>query len=99
IIYFFFSSRRRHTRSDRDWSSDVCSSDLAGLTPDHDGTQLSIKVKSPVPMAVAVLPSSIAGQLYGSPDMFESAVGKSACQQRGVQSSTLQCTLNLADGA
>src|SRR2546421_5306137 len=25
---FFFSSRRRHTRSDRDWSSDVCSSDL-----------------------------------------------------------------------
>src|SRR5206468_7587246 len=25
---FFFSSGRRHTRSDRDWSSDVCSSDL-----------------------------------------------------------------------
>src|SRR5205807_6392297 len=25
---FFFSSRRRHTRSDRDWTSDVCSSDL-----------------------------------------------------------------------
>src|SRR5690349_13265218 len=28
-IFFFFSSRRRHTRSLRDWSSDVCSSDLA----------------------------------------------------------------------
>src|SRR2546421_1137405 len=28
IDIFFFSSRRRHTRSDRDWSSDVCSSDL-----------------------------------------------------------------------
>src|SRR6266498_6131527 len=26
--YFFFSSRRRHTRCGRDWSSDVCSSDL-----------------------------------------------------------------------
>src|SRR5690606_39336771 len=26
--YFFFSSRRRHTRFSRDWSSDVCSSDL-----------------------------------------------------------------------
>src|SRR5699024_12030097 len=26
--YYFFSSRRRHTRSKRDWSSDVCSSDL-----------------------------------------------------------------------
>src|SRR5699024_11901518 len=28
---FFFSSRRRHTRSKRDWSSDVCSSDLSGF--------------------------------------------------------------------
>src|SRR5579885_2117342 len=28
-LLFFFSSRRRHTRSKRDWSSDVCSSDLA----------------------------------------------------------------------
>src|SRR5207249_9283338 len=28
-VVFFFSSRRRHTRSKRDWSSDVCSSDLA----------------------------------------------------------------------
>src|SRR6266513_4764166 len=27
-FFFFFSSRRRHTRSKRDWSSDVCSSDL-----------------------------------------------------------------------
>src|SRR5690606_40330012 len=27
-VYFFFSSRRRHTRFSRDWSSDVCSSDL-----------------------------------------------------------------------
>src|SRR5256885_4165098 len=29
---FFFSSRRRHTRLQGDWSSDVCSSDLAGRT-------------------------------------------------------------------
>src|SRR6266511_5874081 len=29
VIFFFFSSRRRHTRFSRDWSSDVCSSDLA----------------------------------------------------------------------
>src|SRR6267378_5065319 len=28
-FFFFFSSRRRHTRSLRDWSSDVCSSDLS----------------------------------------------------------------------
>src|SRR5699024_11375161 len=30
-VFFFFSSRRRHTRSKRDWSSDVCSSDLRWL--------------------------------------------------------------------
>src|SRR5688572_33272135 len=31
--YFFFSSRRRHTRFDCDWSSDVCSSDLGAGRP------------------------------------------------------------------
>src|SRR5690606_40610497 len=30
VWMFFFSSRRRHTRFSRDWSSDVCSSDLPG---------------------------------------------------------------------
>src|SRR5699024_11835487 len=33
---FFFSSRRRHTRSKRDWSSDVCSSDLADIDFVHE---------------------------------------------------------------
>src|SRR5207249_9503165 len=32
-VVFFFSSRRRHTRSKRDWSSDVCSSDLILFQP------------------------------------------------------------------
>src|SRR2546430_10951179 len=31
MTFFFFSSRRRHTRFDCDWSSDVCSSDLLVL--------------------------------------------------------------------
>src|SRR3712207_8619386 len=31
ISFFFFSSRRRHTRYWRDWSSDVCSSDLLNI--------------------------------------------------------------------
>src|SRR2546430_12002220 len=31
VIWFFFSSRRRHTRFDCDWSSDVCSSDLVPM--------------------------------------------------------------------
>src|SRR5439155_15238627 len=32
-LFFFFSSRRRHTRWPRDWSSDVCSSDLSPKNP------------------------------------------------------------------
>src|SRR6266403_2227069 len=40
--FFFFSSRRRHTRSLRDWSSDVCSSDLSSV-----GIVLSPRIAPP----------------------------------------------------
>src|SRR5207245_6563739 len=40
--FFFFSSRRRHTRCYRDWSSDVCSSDLSTLS-----LQLDIQLLPP----------------------------------------------------
>src|SRR3712207_8688586 len=36
-VFFFFSSRRRHTRYWRDWSSDVCSSDLVRPVPPGEG--------------------------------------------------------------
>src|SRR2546430_13655269 len=36
LAFSFFSSRRRHTRFDCDWSSDVCSSDLAAARPEAD---------------------------------------------------------------
>src|SRR5690606_40619281 len=41
-ILFFFSSRRRHTRFSRDWSSDVCSSDLS-----VDGGRSGLTAPSP----------------------------------------------------
>src|SRR6266481_8264391 len=41
--FFFFSSRRRHTRWNCDWSSDVCSSDLADV-----GVEASMKIASAV---------------------------------------------------
>src|SRR5256886_13607618 len=52
-MFFFFSSRRRHTRFDCDWSSDVCSSDLLA-----DPRELGIIVAPArlAPAAVAVLP-------------------------------------------
>src|SRR5207249_9566237 len=42
FFFFFFSSRRRHTRSKRDWSSDVCSSDLdPRLDPPVEGERVA----------------------------------------------------------
>src|SRR5699024_11735447 len=49
---FFFSSRRRHTRSKRDWSSDVCSSDLE---PSASESITSSEVPTP---SSSVTPSS-----------------------------------------
>src|SRR5699024_11462315 len=46
---FFFSSRRRHTRSKRDWSSDVCSSDL--LCGVHGTISLAIALTLPYMLA------------------------------------------------
>jgi hypothetical protein len=69
-----------------------------GFTPDHDGEQVSIKIKSPVPMVVAMLPSDVANQLHAKPETLEAALGKNACQQRGVQSLEFQCTFNAGDG-
>ena len=69
-----------------------------GYAPDRDGELISIKIKAPVPMLVAVVPSPVANQLNGKPDMLEPALEKTACQQRGVQSQTFQCTFNVADG-
>src|SRR5690242_17517766 len=40
LLYFFFSSRRRHTRLTCDWSSDVCSSDLTHVHRDRAGLRV-----------------------------------------------------------
>src|SRR5699024_11916183 len=45
-VCFFFSSRRRHTRSKRDWSSDVCSSDLHAVRLAFKEGAKNIKVMS-----------------------------------------------------
>src|SRR2546430_11495966 len=52
---FFFSSRRRHTRFDCDWSSDVCSSDLRpnDLRPQHQLTPMDVRVVATDPLRAA----------------------------------------------
>src|SRR5699024_5301532 len=51
--FFFFSSRRRHTRSKRDWSSDVCSSDLGPVEALEDSLmQVDVGGKDEVQLRV-----------------------------------------------
>jgi hypothetical protein len=69
-----------------------------GFAPDHDGTQITIKIKSPAPMVVAMLPSSVANQLHARPETFEPALANNNCQQRGVQSLQFDCTFDVSDG-
>src|SRR5205807_3479358 len=61
--YFFFSSRRRHTRLQGDWSSDVCSSDLkepgsSAVSRTTGGPSYSTSAGPPVVLDTALLPGS-----------------------------------------
>src|SRR5207302_5961276 len=49
VAEFFFSSRRRHTRFSRDWSSDVCSSDLSDTHFDMVRVGIAMYGVSPAP--------------------------------------------------
>jgi len=69
-----------------------------GFAADHDQEPVSIKIKAPVPMLVAMVPSSVANQLHARPEMLEPALEKSACQQRGVQSLQFECKFDVNEG-
>src|SRR5690606_40254748 len=67
---FFFSSRRRHTRFSRDWSSDVCSSDLfEGRNLFADDSPLRAAVARHAPDAAAALYDL--GAMFGSREAFD----------------------------
>src|SRR2546426_995213 len=59
ILFFFFSSRRRHTRLQGDWSSDVCSSDL--------NKEITLKLKVEI--------SSLAGQVSAGGGLTQPIIG------------------------
>src|SRR5205809_3847327 len=72
FFFFFFSSRRRHTRCSRDWSSDVCSSDLLEMR----GISKSY---GPVHANVGIDLTVMAGSIVGRSE--ERRVGKE-CRSR-----------------
>src|SRR5690606_40392181 len=80
-FFFFFSSRRRHTRFSRDWSSDVCSSDLnisiALASSSHAELIEIILKKSRLEMYFdVVVDSRMAGASKPEPDIFLLAAKK-----------------------
>ena len=68
------------------------------LSPDRDAQPVWIRIKAPVPMTVALLPSSVADKIYDNPSNLSSALESTSCKQRGVQSLSFSCNVNLADG-
>jgi hypothetical protein len=68
------------------------------MTPDHDGQELSVKIKSPIPMTVALLPSHLADQVYDKTVSLTDALDQTGCKERGVQSMTFNCNFNVANG-
>src|SRR5699024_12180013 len=85
---FFFSSRRRHTRSKRDWSSDVCSSDLASKLrhgkrtsspgPEVICTSCWHSAEEPQPTVTC---SGVRSRCSASAS-FSSEIGRASCRER-----------------
>jgi hypothetical protein len=68
------------------------------MTPDHDGQELSVKIKSPIPLTVAILPLHLADRFYDRTISLTDTLDKTGCKERGVQKLGFNCTFNVADG-
>jgi hypothetical protein len=68
------------------------------MTPDHDDQKLSVKIKSPIPLTIALFPSHLADQVYDKTVSLTDALDQIGCKERGVQSMTFNCSFNVANG-
>ncbi len=68
------------------------------MTPDHDDQKLSVKIKSPIPLTVALLPSHLADQVYDKTVSLTDALDQTGCKERGVQKMSFNCSFNVANG-
>src|SRR2546429_3248295 len=90
-VLLFFSSRRRHTRCSRDWSSDVCSSDLelSGVSAPGDyapivskpRVQILGRAALPMPAAVA-WPELSSGSKDSQWIEVKGEIGRASCRER-----------------
>src|SRR5256885_12435436 len=86
LYVFFFSSRRRHTRLQGDWSSDVCSSDLIDPLERLIGEAMADHVSHGDAGRHAVRPDALrtifARHMFG--ERFEAALGRRRSEERRV---------------
>ena len=69
-----------------------------GIAAERDGEPFSVKVTSPIPMTVAILPSRAADELRANPDTLDSALDGRPCMERSARSAAFECTFDVADG-
>jgi hypothetical protein len=69
-----------------------------GIAADRDGEPFSVRISSPVPMALAIVPSRVAEDLRRKPENLEAALDGRPCVERSVRSATFECTFDLTDG-
>src|SRR5688500_20238996 len=73
--FFVFSSRRRHTRLQGDWSSDVCSSDLSTFSNAESATRFHPAGAVSAPAGVSLRPAQAA--------RVRPQIGRASCRERG----------------
>jgi hypothetical protein len=69
-----------------------------GIAADRDGEPFAVKISSPVPMTVAIVPTRIAERARAKGSDIDSAVSNGNCIQRGAQSGAFECTFDVSDG-
>src|SRR5207253_7690905 len=93
--HFFFSSRRRHTRWPRDWSSDVCSSDLGSTWLRKLQTNggfvcltrtAAVAVSAPTRAVMTAVPSltgrTVPSRLTTATRGLDEQIGRASCRER-----------------
>src|SRR2546422_907222 len=78
-FFFFFSSRRRHTRCSRDWSSDVCSSDLV---PEYHALLLFATLGMMLMVGGEDLMVVFLGLELMSVAVYALEIGRASCRER-----------------
>src|SRR5256886_11045378 len=89
-LFFFFSSRRRHTRFDCDWSSDVCSSDLLAdlqhliLIKDHaQRLRKTVAQQGMIDRWLIGTARRVRAALLFAPPHVRVQIGRASCRERG----------------